>query len=137
MCWDVQVLCFELMEASKGRYSDSVLQLMTDSADELVKELVAKMEVVSILQKLNLFLNLHQSFLGACSKPRFSFFMHFFLGTLMNSFHESYFKIGMTLIHNTFFDRILYARFSMKQLDSQLFRKIHHQTEAASIHSIP
>lgn len=43
----LQVLCFELMEASKGKYSDSILQLMTDSADELVKELVTKMEMVS------------------------------------------------------------------------------------------
>ncbi|GMH42322.1 hypothetical protein BSKO_10241 [Bryopsis sp. KO-2023] len=42
----LKVLCFELIEASKGRCSENIVGLMTHSADELVRELVIKIDVI-------------------------------------------------------------------------------------------
>lgn len=40
------MLCYELIEAYKGKASAATMLLLEDSADELVKELTTKMDKV-------------------------------------------------------------------------------------------
>lgn len=47
----LKILCYELMEASTpGRASEAILQLLRTSADELVTELVLKLDQVGLLE---------------------------------------------------------------------------------------